>query len=686
MVELLGFSSGAHGALRREIDKVIERGADRIVLDLRGNGGGLLSEAVLVSSIFVEDGEIVSVRGRSRPERTEDAEGDAIDEDIPVVVLVDGGSASASEIVAGALRDRGRATLVGTNTLRQGARAGGGAALERRLPRPDGRELLPARRQDHRAGRPEARRSGRGTTPRRSATRRCRSRSTSWSDRSGERPAVRGGRPPRRLDQPLVAVLERRGRFLVAEPLFGRGPRTAVERGGADEGDLVLVGAGKRGARVVRKLGRPDVARDVLEGLMLDRGLHRSYARAAAAEAEGAADDPYAADARVDLTALPTFTIDPDDARDFDDAISARREDGHVRVWVHIADVTAYVRPGGPLEREALRRGTSVYVPGAVEPMLPEVLSNRACSLRPGEDRLAVTVEMEVHGTDVRNVSFHRSRVRSDRRLTYGEVDEVFAGRARAEEPWAAPLEAAREVARALQERRDSLELGAPEPTFEFDSDGHVSAVRYEEQTESHRLIEQLMILANEQVAGYLADARLPTLYRVHERPEPQAVVRLVDQLATLDVPTPPLPKHMTPQQAAELVAEISRIVAREARGRTAVGVLVLRALKQAYYPPKNLGHAGLGEPALLPLHLADPALPGRRGAPRAAAGPRHRPHRGAGARARRGGHGLLGGRARGDAGRARRRRRLPRLPARSGGSPTPTRRRRRPSRARWWG
>jgi carboxyl-terminal processing protease len=120
VVELLGFSSGAHGALRREIEEVTKRGADRLVLDLRGNGGGLLTEAVLVSSVFVEDGEIVSVRGRARPERVEDAEGDAIDEDIPVVVLVDGGSASASEIVAGALRDRDRATLVGTNTFGKG--------------------------------------------------------------------------------------------------------------------------------------------------------------------------------------------------------------------------------------------------------------------------------------------------------------------------------------------------------------------------------------------------------------------------------------------------------------------------------------------------------------------------------------------------------------------------------------
>jgi ribonuclease R len=345
----------------------------------------------------------------------------------------------------------------------------------------------------------------------------------------------------------------------------------------------------------VRRLGSPMRARDVLEGLMLDRGLHRAYSRSASAEADDAAGDPHAADARVDLTALPTFTIDPSDARDFDDAVSARREDGHVRVWVHIADVTAYVRPGGPLEREALRRGTSVYVPGAVEPMLPEALAGVACSLRPGEDRLAVTVEMEVHGADVRRVAFHRSRIRSDRRLTYDEVDEIFEGRRQAEEPWGEPLAAAREVAAVLRERRDSLELGAPEPVFDFNPDGQVTGVRYEDQTESHTLIEQLMVLANEQVAGYLADRKLPTLYRVHERPEPDRIAVLIEQLASLDMPTPPVPEHMTPQQAAEVAAEASRIVAGESRGRQAFGTLVLRSLKQAYYSPRNLGHAGLG-------------------------------------------------------------------------------------------
>jgi carboxyl-terminal processing protease len=120
VVELLSFSNGAHGLLRREVDRLQDKGAEAFVLDLRGNGGGLLSEGVLVSSLFIEDGKIVSVRGRNRPERTQDAQGDAIDEKIPVVTLVDGGSASASEIVTGALRDRHRAKVVGTRTFGKG--------------------------------------------------------------------------------------------------------------------------------------------------------------------------------------------------------------------------------------------------------------------------------------------------------------------------------------------------------------------------------------------------------------------------------------------------------------------------------------------------------------------------------------------------------------------------------------
>ena len=408
--------------------------------------------------------------------------------------------------------------------------------------------------------------------------------------------------------EPTVAVLERRGRLLVAEPLFERGRRHSIDgkaRGGADAGELVLLGFGKRGVRVVRRLGRPDRVRDVLEGLMLDRGLRRVYPQHAEAEAAESATTPAWNGPRRDLADLATFTIDPVTAKDFDDAVSARREDGgDIRVWVHIADVSAHARPGKSLDSEALRRATSVYVPGAVEPMLPHVLSSDACSLVPGEDRAAVTVELLMRGAAVTSASFYRSTIRSDARLTYGEVDEVFAGQRQASEPWGEPLGAAREVAAALRARRaeggTALEVTSAEPSFVFDSEGHVTDVVQEAQTESHELIEHLMILANEQVAGYLADRRIPALYRVHERPDPASIERLVDKLASLGVPTPPVIESMSPQQAAELVAEVSRQLAawlrrQEGRGREGLTSLILRSLKQAVYSPRNLGHAGLG-------------------------------------------------------------------------------------------
>jgi len=424
-----------------------------------------------------------------------------------------------------------------------------------------------------------------------------------------------------------ACVLERRGRFTVARPLFARprgeddlasGPLT-VDPGRARVGDLVLVSvkAGSRGARgkVIRKLGKPDVARDVIEALMLDRGLRRRFdpvhERSAleSVEAVGgaAADGPLGGQdsrggPRRDLRDLATFTIDPRGAKDFDDAISATRlEDGGVRVWVHIADVSAFVAPGSPIDREARRRATSVYVPGAVEPMLPPALSNDACSLVPGRDRLVVTAELEFDGPRVRRASFYRAVICSDERLDYDRVDRIFAGREEAVEPWAAPLDAARAAARELAgERagRGALEIVSGEPEFAFSREGHVVDIRFTEQTESHGLIEHLMIACNEEVAKLLSTRKLPTLYRVHEAPEPARVERLVAQLASLDVPTPPIPKVIAQAQAAELVGEISRAVDRHVRktghGRMALTSLVLRSLKQAYYSPRNLGHSGL--------------------------------------------------------------------------------------------
>jgi ribonuclease R len=422
---------------------------------------------------------------------------------------------------------------------------------------------------------------------------------------------ARGRVEDRARPGPIVAVLEKHGRFLTATPFFMRGVggnRMNVDRGAARPGELVLVAPTGRGAghgKVLRRIGRPDVARDVLEALMLDRGLRRRFDPLAEREAREAASRVPEVP-RVDLRALPTFTIDPPSARDFDDAISAELlGDGAVRVWVHIADVAAHVRPGSHVDREAFKRATSVYVPGLVEPMLPEALSNQACSLVPDQDRLAVTVELDLEGARVRRSAFHRTIIRSDRRLTYPQVDDIFAGRAQAEQPWAAPLAAARRAAAALQEAREAkgaLEVDTEEPEFAFSREGHVTALVPSEQTESHRVIEHLMIAANEAVATLLETRRLPALYRVHERPEPARVQYLAEQLASLDVPTPPLPEVMTPQQAADAVAEIARLVSAEVRrrggaGRIAFTSLVLRSLKQAHYSPRNLGHAGLRSP-----------------------------------------------------------------------------------------
>lgn len=348
---------------------------------------------------------------------------------------------------------------------------------------------------------------------------------------------------------------------------------------------------------------------------MLDRGLSRGFPAAIEQEAkEAGARVMSSAQERRDLRELATFTIDPTSARDFDDAISAEgMGDGRARVWVHIADVAAHVPEGSAIDREARRRATSVYVPGAVEPMLPHALSSDACSLVPGVPRAAVTVEMELDGANVSKTSFYRSLIRSDERLDYERVDRIFAGVERTREPWGEPLDVARRVALALQRRREqsgALEIDSSEPDFLFDGEGHVTEVHGRVQTESHRLIEHLMIAANEAVAVMLGQRGVPCLFRVHERPQPERVERLADQLASLDIPTPPVPEPMSSSQATELLGELSARVAEhlggnEGRGSRALSSLVLRSLKQAYYSPQNLGHAGLRSTAY--CHFTSP-------------------------------------------------------------------------------
>jgi ribonuclease R len=357
----------------------------------------------------------------------------------------------------------------------------------------------------------------------------------------------------------------------------------------------------------------PRNAREAIDALLDERLEGRGFAAALEAEAGRAADAAEGSEIRRrDLTELPTFTIDPASARDFDDAISAQREQDGVRVWIHIADVAAHVRPGTPLDLEARRRGNSTYVPGAVESMLPRALSEDACSLVPGVERLAVTAEIELSPSGAPcSASFYRSRIRSRARLDYDQLDLIFAGKDSAPESVAEPLGVAREAAAALGDRRGStgLDVETSEPEFRFDSKGEALAAHSVEQTESHRLIERLMILANEQVAQLLERKRVPAVYRVHPQPDPLRVERLVEQLHALGVPTPPLGQGLAPSQAGEMVAEASRLVLDEARrrghGREAYTSLVLRSLMQASYSDRNSGHAGLGSPAY--CHFTSP-------------------------------------------------------------------------------
>jgi ribonuclease R len=416
------------------------------------------------------------------------------------------------------------------------------------------------------------------------------------------------------VSERFVAVIGRRGRFEVAEPLFEPGPQANLARGSIRVKAGAMVLAERRGsaARVVEQLGAPDVARDVVDALLYERGLARGFGPALEGDARSAAEIARRSEVeRRDLRNLATFTVDPATARDFDDAVSASETDDGTRLWIHIADVAAHVRPGSALEAEALHRANSTYVPGTVEPMLPRALSDEACSLAPGVDRLAVTTELELAAAgEVRSARFYRSRIRSDARLNYDELDRIFAGEQAPPAEIEAPLRLARRAAAVLADgRRRGLEVESSEPEFGFDPEGHPVEAHDVSETEAHRLIEQLMILTNEQVAALCERRGVPTLYRVHEQPEPTRVLALIEQLVALGMPTPPAPEQLSHQQAGELVAEVSRLVAAEVRrrghGRAAYTSLVLRSLKPAVYSDRSLGHAGLGSPAY--AHFTSP-------------------------------------------------------------------------------
>jgi ribonuclease R len=408
----------------------------------------------------------------------------------------------------------------------------------------------------------------------------------------------------------VVVEVSRRGRLVVGEPFFAPGVPIVLDRkglGAVAEGELAVVATGRGRARLERGLGPSDRIENVLEALLEHEGLRVGF--------EPHTPPEPSLEGRVDLRELIAFTIDPETAKDFDDAISARRETDGVRVWVHIADVSWFVPAGTPLDRGAAERANSVYVPGLVAPMLPPELADDACSLRPHVDRLCVTVEVPFDGNfDPGEPSFYRSVIRSRARLTYGAAERILAGREAADDEVAEALGLAETVALELRQRRfarGALRIASAEIAFAFDGRGGVERAWLESEPHAHALIEELMLLANEAVAGLLAGRRRETIYRVHERPDPRSVALLLSKLAALEVPTPPAPDvdQLTSGQAAELAAatseRVSEYVGSSRRGREAFPALVLRALKQARYDPANLGHSGLASPAY--CHFTSP-------------------------------------------------------------------------------
>jgi ribonuclease R len=409
----------------------------------------------------------------------------------------------------------------------------------------------------------------------------------------------------------------RRGRFLVAEPYLEPGAPISLGRRGSlavEPGELVAVEVHAGRGRVIERLGRPNDIRALMRAVLIEGGVGTPYPEQALADAHAAAVEPDRVDeGRIDLRELVSLTVDPPDARDFDDAISVVPDGDALIVFVHIADVAFHVRPGTALDREASRRAFSVYVPGRVEPMLPHELSSGACSLSQDDDRRAVTVELRFDAAlRPGEARFQRTLIRSNARLDYSEAHEILEGAPTTRSPEVVDtLRRAERVSAELRRRRfarGSLQIESHELSFEIE-DGRVVGARRDEEPRAHSLIEELMIVANEQVAELLARRKLPALYRVHRPPAPEAIEALVKRFADLGVPTAPVPKHLSEADTAAWVSAQARVLSKYIRTRGGIGEaywsLLLRSLDQARYLPENLGHTGLASTAY--CHFTSP-------------------------------------------------------------------------------
>ncbi|HKK93351.1 MAG TPA: ribonuclease R, partial [Longimicrobiales bacterium] len=421
----------------------------------------------------------------------------------------------------------------------------------------------------------------------------------------GRKPVGRVIRILEREREALVAVFHQGKKASFAVPRDPRVKSDVVvpwgDEGNAKEGDVVRVritgyGPRRRGpvgevVEVLGRLGDPGV--DVLS-VLHDHGLAPDFPPEveAAAERVVEGDRPQPVEGREDLRHLRTMTIDPADAKDHDDALSIEPlEGGSVRVGIHIADVGWYVRPGSELDREARNRGTSVYLVDRVVPMLPHALSSDLCSLRPDEDRYAVSLllDLDMDGRVMAH-RFTRSLIRSRHRLAYETVQAVLDGEDTVGGEVDADIARLAGAARSLRRRkgaRGALDFDLPEARVELDDEGNPIAIERVVRLEAHRLVEDFMLLANEIVAREGSKRDLPVLYRIHEPPANDRMDDLREMLARFGFRLPS--RSVRPGDLLEILEQ--------ARGRPEeqlVSTVVLRSMQRARYSEQNLGHFGL--------------------------------------------------------------------------------------------
>jgi ribonuclease R len=438
----------------------------------------------------------------------------------------------------------------------------------------------------------------------------------------------RRGRP----EGEIVEVLERVNREVVGRLHEERGVWFVVAENRRINQDL-LVPAGDRGAaksgdvvvaeivepptadrepiaRVTEVLGRATDPGIEIEIALRKHALPFAFSKAALAQAKRLPDHVLAREraGREDLTALPLVTIDGETAKDFDDAVWCERKGKGFRLVVAIADVSHYVADGDAIDGDARERGTSVYFPRRVIPMLPEALSNELCSLKPAVDRLAMVADIDIAATGaIRRYRFYEAVIHSRARLTYTEVwnwlsdpaAAAAAARAAALMPHLRALEALWRTLAAARAKRGAIDFETVELALEFDALGKIERIVPSPRNDAHRLIEECMLAANVCAADLLADAGHPALYRVHEGPTPEKLEQLKAFLAASALALPG-GENPTAMDYAKLLDTI-----RSRPDFALLQTVLLRSLQQAQYRPDNVGHFGLAYEAY--THFTSP-------------------------------------------------------------------------------